>query len=236
MSHGARSQRAAGLALWAAFVVLPTWADEPTPPDVIAWIGTASTDAIQAFTMGDLSGHGTRDWAGIVRRPASTALADADAEPDPLGGWQIVVFLQQPGQHYRLAVQSPPFSYDCGTSRCWMEDMHIERQSLFVQRLWSWHGCFDNVMFQFKARDGGWPLIGVKSNSDAVPYPDDGGPTTNQIIDYNRVTGDVIVTRRTSPHPARATHMKIVKPLLDLADFVDFNPPTGEKIPGVCGG
>ena len=239
MAHGVRSWRAAGVALWTAFVAWPTWADEPTPPDVIAWIGTPSTDAIHAIATGDLSGHGTRDWAGVVRRPAPAARVDAeadvDARPDPLGGWQIVIFLQQPDRHYRLAVQSPPFSFDCGTSRCWSEDMHIDKQSLFVDRLWSWHGCFDKVLFQFKARNGGWPLIGVRSDSSEVPYPDDGGPSTTQTVDYNRITGDIVVAHGTSPHPARTRRFKLVRPALDLADFDDFTPPSGGGIPSICG-
>lgn len=237
----AGSLRAAIAALGLALVATPASADyAPPPPDVIAWLGTPSNDAVRASVEGDLTGHGTRDWAGVVHRlvPAAEAKAASEADPDarddPLGGWQIAVFLQQPDGHHRLAVASPPFSWDCGTSRCWMEQMDIQKQSVFVQRIWQWHGCWDNVMFQFKARSGGWPLIGVKANSDETPYPDDGGPSVSQVTDWNRITGDVIVTRTVDKHPARVLRLRIAEPTVDLAEFSDFSPPRHEKLPGLC--
>lgn len=215
----------------------------PIPPDVIAWLGTSAPEAIQASVGGDLTGHGTKDWAGVVHRlvpPAeaqAASEADTVARDDPLGGWQIAVFLQQPDGHLRLAVASPPFSWDCGTSRCWMDFMSIERQSVFVQRIWHWHGCFDNVMFQFKARNGGWPLIGVKANSTEDPYPDDGStdtPSVAQLTDWNRITGDVVVHRTVGKRPDRVLRLRIVEPTVDLADFGDFSPPRHEKLPSTC--
>ncbi len=236
-----RFLRAAIAALGLVLFATPASADDAPPPDVIAWLGTPSNDAVRAGVDGDLTGQGTKDWAGVVHRlvpPAeakAASEADPDARDDPLGGWQIVVFLQQPDGHHRLAVASPPFSWDCGTSRCWMEDMHIARQSVFVQRIWQWHGCWDNVLFQFKARQGGWPLIGVNANSDETPYPDDGGPSVSQVTDWNRITGDVVVTRTVGKQPARVNRLRIVEPPVDLADFSDFAPPYHPKLPSICG-
>ena len=237
--------RTAGAALGLALAAPPALADyAPAPPDVIAWVGTSSPDAISAGVAGDLSGHGTQDWAGVVHRvlpkppPNPRAPDEPEDRIDTLGGWQIVVFLQQPDGGYRLAVQSPPFSWDCGTSRCWMDDMHIARRSVFVQRVWHWHGCFDNVMFQFKARNGGWPLVGVKANSTEDPYPDDGStdtPSISQLTDWNRITGDAVVTRTVGKHPARVLRLRILEPTIDLADFDDFSPPRHAKLPSICG-
>ena len=238
-----RLLRAAIAALGLALVAGPAFADYAPPPDVIAWLGTSSNDAIQAFVEGDLSGHGTKDWAGVVHRllPAAEAKAASDADPDargdPLGGWQVAVFLQQPDGHYRLAVASAPFSWDCGTSRCWMDQMYIERQSVFVQRIWHWHGCFDNVMFQFKARSGGWPLIGVKADSTEDPYPDDGStdtPSVHQLTDWNRITGDVVVDRTVGKRHS-VKRLRIVEPSVDLANFSDYAPPYNPKLPSICG-
>ncbi len=232
-------------ALALALVASQACAQEPaTPADVTAWLGTASPDAVHAAAEGDLTGHGTKDWAGVVHRTLSAAELQAQAEADPdaredtMGGWQVVVFLQQPDGHHRLAVQSPPFSWNCGTSRCWMDDMHIARQSLFVQRKWTWHGCYDEVNFQFKARDGGWPLIGIRSESSSTPYPDDDGtkPSKMQNIDWNRLTGDVIVSSSQDWKHKHVKRLKISKPTLDLADFEDYSVPVEDSLPSICTG
>ena len=212
-----------GMAVIAAPALAGGW---PPPADVTAWIGTASSDAVRMAEMGDLSGRGTNDWAGVVRR------ASFDAGAEPLGGWQVIVFLQQPDGHYRPAAQSAPFSFDCGTSRCWMETMRIDRRSVFIEAISHWHSQFDHVTYQFKARDGGWPLIGVVEDSSGDP--DDGGPSWQETIDFNRLTHRVVVTCQVDGKPARVTRHRLVVPQQDLTDFDQFFSGMDDGIQGRC--
>ena len=222
----ARWPRATSVLLCAALLAGPACGEESLPPEIEAWIGSPPDDAVKLGVRGDLSGRGTRDWAGVVR-PASF-----DAKADPLGGWQVVVFLQQPDGHYRLAVHSKPFSFDCGSSWCSLKDLRIERHSLFVEWLSHWHAIFESGTYQFQPRDGAWPLIGmVKDTSDD---PDDGGPSSQETISHNRLTGDVVVSCTMGGKPPRVRRSRIVAPRLDLADFALFHTDLDVDFPGRC--
>ncbi len=225
-----RRWRAVGAALLVSLVAAPTWAGGwPAPADVTAWVGSESSERFQVSETGDLSGRGTTDWAGVVRR------ASADVGADQLGGWQVVVFLQQPDGHYRLAVQSPPFSFNCGTSRCWMENLRIARRSVFVEWKLHWHNQFSTATLQFQARDGGWPVIGRRD--EVSDDPDDGSPSWQQTVDVDRLTGQAIVTCKMDHRAKRTTRSKLPYPRTDLADFSDwFYEDSYEKLPGRCPG
>ena len=208
-------------------------ADTAIPAEAQAWLSSGSDARVENDAWGDLSGHGTRDWAGLV-----DVTMPNDEERYHL---RVVVFMQRPDGRYRLAVQSATQREDCGTSDCQLDDMRIAKQSLFVGWRARWHGCNDAVTFQFRARDGHWPLIGVVTRSTEDPWGTDendqplSGRSLSVTIDHNRLTGDAIVTRRTDTGAARVSRFKLIKPVEDLENFDSFTVPVDKEIPGLCG-
>ena len=207
--------------------------DASVPADVQTWVDAGSNGGIDVQARGDLTGHGTRDWAGVVNVTL----------PDDSDRWaaRLVVFLQQPDGHYRLAAQSAAQPLDCGTARCEWGDLRIARHSVFVDRHFGWHGCSLDVTFQFKSKDAHWPLIGVVSDSDDTPYgldangKDREGPTYHVHVDHNRITGDVIATEKIGKRAARTVRAKVPPIAQDLEGFDGFTEPSNDGVPKHCG-
>ena len=221
---------ALALAIVAA-IAAPARADTPLPADVAAWLAKGDPYSADG-TIGDLTGTGTQDWAGLV-------------ELTPAGDEHryrlVVVFLQQPDGHYRLAAKTVAQPTDCGTSVCGVDGLDIQRHSVFIHWTMDWHGCHDQVSFQFKRMGQHWPLIGVVSGSTEMPYGVDEnddprqGPTLVIGIDHNRLTGDAIVTQRKGRQAPRVTRLKLLLPPVDLDGFGDFGVPENKAFPALCG-
>jgi hypothetical protein len=221
-----------GVALAAALIAGRAWAEPATPPDVQHWLATMASSSVESSAIGDLAGHGTSDWAGIVSVTAPGEERSASL---------VAVFLQQADGHYRLAARSTGQSSDCGTSTCGIDDLQIRRQSVLFRWSLHWHGCDDEVRFQFKRSGEHWPLIGVVSHSTEVPYgPDESGndrqgPPRTVAVDHNRLTGDAIVTQRSGQGAPRVTRLKLALPPQDLDGFGDFGVPEHKAFPALCG-
>lgn len=181
--------------------------------------------------MGDLTGRGTRDWVGLVH---------VSSPADKVGGIHVVVFLQQPDDHYLVSAQTAGQLFNCGTGSCSINAIRVARKSVFVTWNWQWRGCSDEVTFQFKQKGSHWPLIGVVGRSMEGPYGTDEndnlreGPVHTMVVDHNRVTGDVIVTQRVDKRAARVTKLKIASPVQELGGFDGFDVPGGKGIPAIC--
>jgi len=224
-------------------------AEPPTPPDVAAYFhstpdateadastgGEGGAESIYSDVIGDLTGHQTLDWAGIAWRAAD----NVGVASDERGPGRLYIFLEGPEATHRPVARSQPLSTQCGTARCWLEELRIARQSVYVTWATSWHGCFDRSTSQFKRVGDRWRLVGVRRESREDPYGDDDlTPSREVIVDRNALTGDTIVSVSIHDRHTMVRHMKIDAPSRWLEDYsldLDFGVPHSRAIPVTCG-
>ena len=127
-------------------------ADTAIPAEAQAWLSSGSDARVENDAWGDLSGHGTRDWAGLV-----DVSMPNDEERYHL---RVVSFMQRPDSRYRLAAQSATQREDCGTSDCRLDEIRIAKQSLFV----GWRALARLQRYGHLPVQGeGWPLAAHRS-------------------------------------------------------------------------
>ena len=230
----ARLRRVAtGIALGISLLAPMAEADTPVPPDVQTWLASGTNGSIEASASGDLTGRRTHDWAGLV-----DVMLPGDDERRIS---RLVVFVEQPDGHLRLAAQSAAQPHDCGTARCEWGDVRIAKQSIFVDRHFGWHGCSLEITLQFKARGEHWPLVGEVSDSTDVPWGLDAkgqeqdGPTYAVHVDHNHLTGDVIAREKIATRRARTIRTRVPLRSADLENFDDFTEPSDPGVPEHCG-
>ena len=190
-----RSTSAAMRRAWR--VLVPLVASAPAMPLFAADIGQrfASVDefvksmphgsADVATGYGDLAGAGRRDWGGLV------SLQD----PQIGSAARIVVLVQQADGSYRVAAQGPVRSTDGGTGHYGIDQVRVQRGSLFVSWSWNWHGCGGGSTQQIKFYRNQWRVIGAEfRKANAVEVPEGGYDAGDSAtLSHNLLTGAVVI-------------------------------------------
>lgn len=141
-------------------------------PDQFVKAIVAGEDSLSVEAKGDLNGDGLVDWAGVIHRQKAAPT------------YQLYVLLQQ-GGGYRIAEKSLEEQIP-GMGCCWVEDLRIERSSIYIQNNAKTATTMEAATHQFKLYQGQWRLIGVK-----IYYLDHVADISTE-TDMNFLTGLVI--------------------------------------------
>ena len=128
---------------------------------------------------GDLNGDGLADWTGLILRE----------KPGESSTYQLYVLLRQAQGGYRVAEKTNEEAIS-GMGCCWVEDLRIERSSIYIQSNAKTAPTMEAATHQFKLYKGQWRLVGLK-----IYYIDHGKDTTTE-TDMNVLTGAVIEKRQ----------------------------------------
>lgn len=165
---------------------------------------------------GDLAGAGRRDWAGVVLMQ----------DPEFGRAERVAVLVQQADGSYRVAAQSALRSTNGGTAHHGLDEVSIQRGSLFVHWSWNWHGCGGSSVQQVKFHKHEWRVIGAEITRAAAVETADGYDAGDSItISHDLLTGDVVVRLKPADGPAETTRSR-VKPERVLLDD-SFDEDTG---------
>lgn len=136
-------------------------------------------DSLNAKAAGDLNGDGLADWTGLIRRE----------KPDEAPTYQVYVLLRQPQGGYRVAEETNAGEIP-GMGCCWVEDLRIERSSIYIQSNAKTAATMEAATHQFKLYKGQWRLVGIR-----IYYVDH---STDMSIDtdMNVLTGAVVEKRQ----------------------------------------
>jgi hypothetical protein len=155
---------------------------------------------------GDLNNDGLEDWSGVVRHD----------KPNSQGTQQLYVLLRQPEGGYRVAEKSRAEEI-AGMGCCWMEDLRIERSSIYIQNNAKTAATMEAVTHQFKFYKNEWRLIGARIYH--IDHPTDVATET----DMNLLTGAVIEKRWKGEHKPAIKRRKKPFGRFLLKDFDFFN-------------
>ena len=128
---------------------------------------------------GDLNGDGLADWTGLIHRE----------KPNETPTYQLYVLLRQPQGGYRVAEETKAKGI-AGMGCCWVEDLRIERSSIYIQSNAKTAATMEAATHQFKLYKGQWRLVGIR-----IYYIDHSTDTTID-TDMNVLTGAVIEKRQ----------------------------------------
>lgn len=132
-------------------------------------------DQLSDEARGDLNGDGLEDWVGVIHR----------RKPDSAPTYQLYVLLRQPQGGFRITEKSLEEEI-AGMGCCWLEDLRINRSSIYVQNNAKTAATMEAATHQFKLYQGQWRLIGVK-----IFYVDHSKDASTE-TDMNLLTGLVI--------------------------------------------
>ena len=108
-------------------------------------------DILSLEAKGDLNDDGLADWAGVIRRD----------KPDFGSTHQLYILLRTPRAGYRIA-QTTREEQIPGMGCCWVEDLRIERGSIYIQNNAKTAVEMEAATHQFKFYQGEWRLLGIK--------------------------------------------------------------------------
>ena len=128
---------------------------------------------------GDLNGDGLADWAGLIQWE----------KPGESVTYQVYVLVRLPQGGYRVAEKTKAEAIS-GMGCCWVEDLRIERASIYIQSNAKTAATMEAATHQFKLYKGQWRLVGLR-----VYYIDHSKDTTTE-TDMNVLTGAVIEKRQ----------------------------------------
>ena len=128
---------------------------------------------------GDLNGDGLEDWSGLIHHE----------KPGEPATYQLYVLLRQPQGGYRVAEQTKAEEI-AGMGCCWVEDLRIERSSIYIQSNAKTAATMEAATHQFKLYKGQWRLVGIR-----IYYIDHSKDTTTD-TDMNVLTGAIIEKRQ----------------------------------------
>ncbi len=134
---------------------------------------------LNAKAEGDLNGDGLADWTGLIHRE----------KPDEAPTYQLYVLLRQPQGGYRVAEQTKAEEI-AGMGCCWVEDLRIERSSIYIQSNAKTAATMEAATHQFKLHKGQWRLVGIR-----IYYIDHSTDVTTD-TDMNVLTGAVVEKRQ----------------------------------------
>lgn len=172
---------------------------------------------------GDMTGHGRRDWAGVVQ--FSTVPRDNTDDAYWVNMKEQLVILAQGGDgSYTVAARSlaiaawPNFHFD---------KVRIAKGSAFFDASSYWHGCGESETLQVKRYAGQWRLIGARFHIGAGINYDDGSHGQDAAdFDRNVLTGKVLasITRYNQAPQPRRLH---VAPESLLFERIESGPSLG---------
>lgn len=154
---------------------------------------------------GDLNGDGLDDWAGVIRREKGEFQQTS----------QLYVLLQQQGG-YRVAEKSREEQI-AGMGCCWVEDLQINRSSVYIQNNAKTAVTMEAATHQFKLYNNEWRLIGVKI------YHIDHSTDVATETDMNLLSGAVIEKRSKGENKPTVKRRKKAFAKSLLKDFDFFN-------------
>ncbi len=128
---------------------------------------------------GDLNGDALADWTALILRE----------KPGEASTYQLYVLLRLPKGGYRVEekTNAEPIS---GMGCCWVEDVRIERSSIYIQSNAKTAATMEAATHQFKLYKGQWRLVGLK-----VYYRDHTTDVSTE-TDMNVLTGAVVEKRQ----------------------------------------
>lgn len=128
---------------------------------------------------GDLNADGLADWTALILRE----------KPGESSTYQLYVLLRLPQGGYRVTEETNAESIS-GMGCCWVEDVRIERSSIYVQTNAKTAATMEAATHQFKLYKGQWRLVGLK-----VYYLDHTTDISTE-TDMNVLTGAVVEKRQ----------------------------------------
>ncbi len=142
-----------------------------------AFLKTILTDhtKLDSEAKGDLNNDRLADWAGLIHRE----------KPNQAPTYQLYVLVRLPQGGYRLAEKSKEEQIP-GMGCCWVEDLRIERSSIFIQNNAKTATTIEAATHQFKFYKGEWRLVGIK-----IYYVDNSSDASTE-TDMNVLTGAVV--------------------------------------------
>ncbi len=150
-------------------------------PSVDQFLKSIISDGVQLETKaeGDLNGDGLADWTGLIHRE----------KPNESPTYQLYVLVRLPQGGYQIAVQTKEGEI-AGMGCCWVEDLRIERSSIFIQSNAKTATTIEAATHQFKFYKGAWRLVGLKI------YDVDNSSDASIETDMNVLTGAVVEKRQ----------------------------------------
>lgn len=134
---------------------------------------------LNAKAEGDLNADGLADWTGLIHRE----------KPDQSPTYQLYVLLRQPKGGYRVAEKTKEEEI-AGMGCCWVEDLQIQRSSIFIQSNAKTATTMEAATHQFKLYKGEWRLVGLR-----IYYIDHSSDVTTE-TDMNVLTGTIVEKRQ----------------------------------------
>lgn len=128
---------------------------------------------------GDLNADGLADWTALILRE----------KPGESSTYQLYVLLQLPQGGYRVEEKTNAEAIS-GMGCCWVEDVRIERSSIYIQTNAKTAATMEAATHQFKLYKGQWRLVGLK-----VYYLDHTTDVSTE-TDMNVLTGAVVEKRQ----------------------------------------
>jgi hypothetical protein len=197
--------------LWCS---LPVHA-QPGFPSVDAFLKSTlkADERVSIWARGDLNGDKLEDWVGVIHRQ----------HPDSSPTYQLNVLVRLREGGFQVAEKSIEEEIP-GMGCCWVEDLKIQRSSIYIQNNAKTASVMEAVTHQFKLYKGEWRLIGIKS------YLTDFTPSAPATVDteMNMLTGLIIEkTQKGDEKPASKSRRKRFSTFL-LKDF-DFSIRFGNE-------
>lgn len=194
-------------------------------PWQLVWAGPKAFRSAQAFVAsipnanaeqtliakGDLNGDGLEDLALVL-------VVQSNAVDTNRRTRQLIVLLQTKVGDFEITTASV-VAEEVGVGCCWVEDLEIKNQSIYIQNNAKTASTMEAATHQFKLRNGVWQLAGVR-----IVFLDLGkDPQETTIQDFNVLNGNVIITfqKEGVAAPARTQNKKPLKSHV-LKNF-DFN-------------
>ncbi|HEX8143438.1 MAG TPA: hypothetical protein VF553_12630 [Pyrinomonadaceae bacterium] len=168
-------------------------------------------DRLSAEARGELNGDGLEDWAGVIQRQKSESTATT----------QLYVLLRTGQGGYRVAEKSKEEQI-AGMGCCWVENLEINRSSIYIQNNAKTASTMEAATHQFKLYKGEWRLVGLR-----IYYTDLSSDASTE-TDMNLLTGSVIEKRQQGENrPVTRNRRKRFSTYL-LKDF-DFSNGFGSE-------
>lgn len=183
-------------------------ADDSNFPSVQAFLKQNLTrdSSLSVEAQGDLNNDGQEDWAGVIRREKG----------DFQRTNQLYVLLRQPNGDFRVAEQSREEEIP-GMGCCWVEDLKIDRSSIYIQNNAKTAVTMEAATHQFKFYKNEWRLVGLK-----IFYTNQSTGAASE-TDMNLLTGAVIQKKWKGENKPTIKRRKKTFGRFLLKDFDFFN-------------